>query len=50
MIKSQSKYQQVQDKSETIEKHLESGLEYYSPSLETLIFSSEYLILVKLGC
>ncbi len=30
--KSESKYQRVQDKSETIEKHLESGLEYYSPT------------------
>ncbi len=31
--KSESKYQQIQDKSETIEKRLESetGLEYYSP-------------------
>ncbi len=39
--KSESKYQRVQDKSETIEKRLESGLEsetgleYYSPSLNT---------------
>ncbi len=35
--KSESKYQRVQDKSETIEKRLESetGLEYYSPSLYT---------------
>ncbi len=32
MTKSESKYQRVQDKSETIEKHLESGLEYYSPT------------------
>ncbi len=38
--KSESKYQRVQDKSETIEKRLESGLEsetgleYYSPTLE----------------
>ncbi len=32
MTKSESKYQRVQDKSETIEKRLESGLEYYSPS------------------
>ncbi len=33
--KSESKYQRVQDKSETIEKRLESetGLEYYSPSV-----------------
>ncbi len=37
MTKSESKYQRVQDKSETIEKRLESwlesetGLEYYSP-------------------
>ncbi len=37
--KSESKYQRVQDKSETIEKRLESGLEsetgleYYSPTL-----------------
>ncbi len=30
--KSESKYQRVQDKSETIEKCLESGLEYYSPT------------------
>ncbi len=29
--KSESKYQRVQDKSETIEKRLETGLEYYSP-------------------
>ncbi len=29
--KSESKYQRVQDKSETIEKCLETGLEYYSP-------------------
>ncbi len=41
MTKSESKYQRVQDKSETIEKRLESGLEsetgleYYSPSLNT---------------
>ncbi len=39
--KSESKYQRVQDKSETIEKRLESGLEsetgleYYSPTLYT---------------
>ncbi len=39
MTKSESKYQRVQDKSETIEKRLESGLEsetgleYYSPNL-----------------
>ncbi len=32
MTKSESKYQQVQDKSETIEKRLETGLEYYSPN------------------
>ncbi len=32
--KSESKYQRVQDKSETIEKRLETGLEYYSPSSE----------------
>ncbi len=38
--KSESKYQRVQDKSETIEKRLESGLEsetgleYYSPILD----------------
>ncbi len=31
MTKSESKYQRVQDKSETIEKRLETGLEYYSP-------------------
>ncbi len=31
--KSKSKYQRVQDKSETIEKRLESGLEYYSPNM-----------------
>ncbi len=30
--KSESKYQRVQDKSETIEKRLETGLEYYSPT------------------
>ncbi len=41
--KSESKYQRVQDKSETIEKRLESGLEsetgleYYSPRLKRLI-------------
>ncbi len=29
--KSESKYQRVQDKSETIEKRPETGLEYYSP-------------------
>ncbi len=34
--KSESKYQRVQDKSETIEKRLESGLEYYSPTLRPL--------------
>ncbi len=33
--KSESKYQRVQDKSEMIEKRLESGLEYYSPSHKT---------------
>ncbi len=39
--KSESKYQRVQDKSETIEKRLESGLEseagleYYSPTFHT---------------
>ncbi len=38
MTKSETKYQRVQDKSETIEKRLESGLEsetgleYYSPN------------------
>ncbi len=32
MTKSESKYQRVQDKSETIEKRLETGLEYYSPT------------------
>ncbi len=31
--KSESKYQRVQDKSETIETRLESGLEYYSPTV-----------------
>ncbi len=42
--KSESKYQRVQDKSETIEKRLESGLEsetgleYYSPSIHLLIY------------
>ncbi len=35
--KSESKYQRVQDKSETIEKRLESGLEYYSPTLRCAI-------------
>ncbi len=35
MTKSESKYQRVQDKSETIEKRLETGLEYYSPSSNT---------------
>ncbi len=41
--KSESKYQRVQDKSETIEKRLESGLEsetgleYYSPIIDTYI-------------
>ncbi len=34
MTKSESKYQRVQDKSETIEKRLESGLEYYSPTIK----------------
>ncbi len=38
MTKSESKYQRVQDKSETIEKRLESGLEYYSPSLCMHVF------------
>ncbi len=38
--KSESKYQRVQDKSETIEKRLESGLEYYSPSFEPMQTSS----------
>ncbi len=48
MTKSESKYQRVQDKSETIEKRLESrlesetGLEYYSPNL--------YLFAVVLLC
>ncbi len=32
MTKSESKYQRVKDKSETIEKHLETELEYCSPS------------------
>ncbi len=42
--KSESKYQRVQDKSETIEKRLESGLEsetgleYYSPSVYIYIY------------
>ncbi len=36
--KSEFKYQRVQDKSETIEKRLESGLEYYSPSLCIHVF------------
>ncbi len=36
--KSESKYQRVQDKSETIEKRLESGLEYYSPSKGYCVF------------
>ncbi len=38
---SESKYQRVQDKSETIEKRLESetGLEYYSPSC-TILFKT----------
>ncbi len=37
MTKSESKYQRVQDKSETIEKRLksETGLEYYSPTTYT---------------
>ncbi len=30
---NESKYQRVQDKSETIEKRLETGLEYYSPTI-----------------
>ncbi len=34
--KSESNYQRVQDKSETIEKRLESGL--YSPNLDTFSF------------
>ncbi len=37
--KSESKYQRVQDKSETIEKRLETGLEYYSPSLVPILVS-----------
>ncbi len=35
MTKSESKYQWVQDKSETIEKRPETGLQYYSPSIYT---------------
>ncbi len=41
--KSESKYQRVQDKSETIEKRLESGLEsetgleYYSPNYKSFL-------------
>ncbi len=44
--KSESNYQRVQDKSETIEKRLESGLEsetgleYYSPSAVCLFLSA----------
>ncbi len=38
--KSESKYQRVQDKSEMIEKCLESGLEYYSPTWTTLQWSA----------
>ncbi len=34
---TKSKYQRVQDKSETIEKRLESGLEYYSPNMKLQI-------------
>ncbi len=49
--KSESKYQRVQDKSETIEKRLESGLdsetglEYYSPSIYIYICVCMYLFI-----
>ncbi len=54
-----SKYQRVQDKSETIEKRLESGLEsetgleYYSPSTDILkigvsIFTGFTKLMIKL--
>ncbi len=43
MIKSESKYQRVQDKSEKIEKRLETGLEYYSPTANTNIFKAVFL-------
>ncbi len=45
--KSESKYQRVQDKSETIEKRLESGLEsetgleYYSPKSTAIAFREQ---------
>ncbi len=45
--KSESKYQRVQDKSETIEKRLESGLEsetgleYYSPTIKSLCINTD---------
>ncbi len=42
--KSESKYQWVQDKSETIEKRLDSGLEYYSPSTNEHLDAHEYLV------
>ncbi len=45
--KSESKYQWVQDKSKTIEKRLESGLEYYSPSANTR--GNKALILMQAG-
>ncbi len=51
--KSESKYQRVQDKSETIEKCLESGLEsetgleYYSPTLKKLRPRKAYVGHVK---
>ncbi len=47
--KSESKYQRVQDKSETIEKRLESetGLEYYSPTLTLRFVLIEITKVVK---
>ncbi len=45
--KSESKYQQVQDKSETIEKRLESGLEYYSPTWDALDQLIRHQVLVS---
>ncbi len=46
MTKSESKYQRVQDKSETIEKRLESGLEYYSPILKSLKTNDKYMLFI----
>ncbi len=51
--KSESKYQRVQDKSETIEKRLESrlesetGLEYYSPTSHTCVWHLSVMASIK---